>query len=187
MRLRIGVDGAQGTGKTNLLARLRRHFAEKFEYIPEAARTIAPAFGVCTDADWPTLLGDKPRLEAFFNAEQEWVIAHEDSAGSFMIDSSLWVVAAYREYFACRPGITVAVSRTYDLILHCGPSGPLVKDGFRFAEGQLQVDECYRRLVRHSFQGSIVFLPSGESRISRAIESIERLGASLPAPDPQHG
>jgi nicotinamide riboside kinase len=176
-RLRIGIDGAQGTGKTSLVAALREHYGGRFEYIPEAARIIGPVFGVHVAADWPALLADKERLEAFFDAEETWVTARERAAGSFIIDSSLWLVAAYRAFFACREGVRAAASQTYDLLLCCGLSSPVVDDGFRFAEGQSEVDARYRRLLGQSFQGTTVFLPSGESRVGVAIDSIDRLVA----------
>lgn len=172
-KIRIGIDGAQGVGKTTLLADLAAEFGTQFEYIPEAARIIAPLFGVMSAEDWQPLLADQARLEEFFGAEQAWLIEREERARWFMVDSSLWLIAAYRERFGCGDGVSVARNRNYDLLLYCAAEDRPRPDGFRFTEYRDEVDATYRALVGRYFEGALVKLPEGSRRLAVAIEAIE--------------
>jgi len=177
--LRIGIDGAQGTGKTTLLGIMAAHFGKTFSYIPEASRVVASRFGVGSSSDWPALLADRHRLEEFFRAEEEWNIALEDASGAFLVDSSLWLIAAFRQLFECESGLNRALGRSYDILLYCAPTADVEADGFRFLTGRDEVDRNYRDLVSR-FPGQFEKLPSGQARGRTAISLIERRLESVP-------
>ena len=175
MKLLVGIDGAQGTGKSTLISALKDHFGSRLGYVPEAARIIAPTFGVNCSSDWARLLADKPSLEQFFDAEERWIVSRQRAEGHLVIDSSLWVVAAYRQHFNCRSGLAPAREAKYDALLHCGVTEAAKTDGFRFTTGQAEVDAIYRALVAESYDGLTVTLPAGLERIDAAIAAVELL------------
>jgi hypothetical protein len=177
--VRIAIDGAQGTGKSTLLDQLAAHYRDRFFFIPEASRHVAPGFGVTSAETWSSLLADPVRLSEFFEAEEKWVIEREEAVADFVIDSSLWVVAAYRKYFHCGGDTRLAESREYGLILYCPITGAPELDGFRFVQGQHEVDQAYRELVSANFGGQISILPPATDRFWAAVAEIERQLASV--------
>jgi nicotinamide riboside kinase len=168
---RIAIDGVQSTGKTTLLSQLSSHFGARFRYIPEAAREIAPAFGVSTVKDWPTLLRDHARLGCFFREEEQWLIRSE-MGGKFIVDSSLAVIQAYKEYFGFASDERLLSGSKYDLVLYCPPTNEPVNDGFRFVEGRTDVHLIYMRNAKRYFSEKLLQLPCGDARQQTAIDAI---------------
>jgi len=173
LRVKIGIDGAQATGKTTLHQSLRARLESVFSFIPEASRVIAPSFGVHSAADWVQLLNNREMLGAFFSAEEAWLLREEDTAESYIVDSSLWLTAAYRRYFGYEIKIDILRMRCYDLLLYCPLDAALaVDDGFRFLEGQREIDMIYRDLADTHFSGTFVELPGIAFRTEAAIAAI---------------
>lgn len=136
--MRIAIDSSQSTGKTTLLCQLSKtHLHLRYSFIEEASRYVAPKFGVLTSTDWQRLLEDKIRLRQFFEAEESWQLEHEKNETSWIIDSSLFLTAAYRIFFGIEVDLSLLSSRSYDLILYCPVgSSNVVENGFRFGVGR---------------------------------------------------
>ena len=100
---RVAIDGAQSTGKTTLFDQLRSTLSDRARFIPEASREVAGRFGVVGTADWAGLIADQSRLREFFEAEEEYQRLAEGGGGSFVVDSSIYQIRAYREYFGVLP------------------------------------------------------------------------------------
>lgn len=172
--VRVAIDGAQATGKTTLLRQLQAHFGPRLTYIEEASRVIAPEFGVIAKDDWPKLLTNAERLQRFFEREEEWLSCQEEMSGRFVVDSSVYMVHAYRTLFGALAGVHLRNQR-YDLVLYCPLIGEGQLDGFRFLEGRDAVDRIYRTVVASHFDGEFIELPAGEQRLQAAAARIEQL------------
>lgn len=175
VNLRIAIDGAQSTGKTTLQAGLRSSLGSEFLFIPEASRIIAPRFGITEATHWEPFLKDKERLALFFEAERLWQLEQETDASDFIVDSSLFMIAAYRLLFGIKTEIAPFLSAVYDAILYCPVLDEPKEDGFRFLRGRAKADQTYRALIAQYFRGSFFRLPSGDSRLIAALTLIRRL------------
>jgi hypothetical protein len=133
---------------------------------------VAAQFGVLVASDWPRLLADQQRLREFFDAEREWQRSAERGCKAFVVDSSLYLIWAYREYFDALPRLDERVETTYDLILYCPIFQTGVEDGFRFLSGRAEVDRLCRETLRRCHRGQLVELPPDESRLLRAEQAV---------------
>lgn len=171
LTLRVAIDGAQSTGKTTLWQQLRGHYGSYVQFIPEASREIAPGFGIASATDWSLLLANPTRLQAFFEAEEKWLVRQECS-DRFVTDSSLYLIQAYRRVFNFQINETLLESARYDLLLYCTVVSPPTEDGFRFLERREQVDATYRNIVGDRCKQALIELPS-EGRLQSAIQLID--------------
>jgi nicotinamide riboside kinase len=173
IQLRIAIDGAQSSGKTTLWTQLEQLYATDFVFIPEAARQVAPSFGVEAAGDWSRLLGDKNRLEAFFCAEEKWQ-GEQECRERFISDSSLYLIQAYRRVFGLQQNERVLQQTRYDLVFYCGINLPVSDDGFRFVKCRDEVDLVYRELLASRFLGLVVELKA-EQRLRHAVAAIDAI------------
>lgn len=171
--IRVAVDGVASTGKTTLVNQLRDLFPQ-FKIVEEASRVIAPRFDVRTEADWQHLLKDLPKLELFFSAEEAWLQSNEDRQERTLIDSSMFLISAYRRAFGCKFDPSLAIARNYTLILYC-PLNVGVCDGFRFLDGRDELDTHYRQIISQHFQGEFRPLPHGNFRLHFAADCIQEI------------
>jgi nicotinamide riboside kinase len=172
-RLKIAIDGAQSTGKTTLLKELASYFGSRFAYIPEASRIVAGRFGVHASSDWNELFSKKELLNEFFFEELRWQREQESQAESFIVDSSLLLVAAYRLLFGIHEAQEEFVTEPYDLILYCPVLDPGIEDGFRFLSKRQDLDSIYRQLISEYHPSSFLELPPGEARLQAATAAVE--------------
>ncbi len=180
-RARIAIDGSQCTGKTTLYRQLSStHLNVRYKFIPEASRQIAPKFGVLTSRDWPNLLNDKVKLREFFEAEESWQFQQEENITYFVIDSSFYLIAAYRMFFGIEVDFSLLSLKRYDLILYCPMDccEPL-EDSFRFITGREDVDKKYQEIISRCYSGKLVTLPGGSERMTLALETIELFEKNL--------
>ena len=161
------IDGAQSTGKTTLFNHLRQQFADLATFIPEASRTVAERFGVHTMGDWPRLLADAQQLQRFFEAEESWQKTAESQSSTFIADSSLHLIQAYRQYFGAAARSDATKPR-YDLILYCPATTGGVGDNFRFLQGRADIDRICRGILSRDHDGQLLELPVNLSRLSQA-------------------
>jgi len=169
---RVAIDGAQSTGKTTVFHHLRNTLPGRTKFIPEASREVAGRFGVVGASDWPGLIADQRRLREFFEAEEAFQRLAEGGCGAFVVDSSLYLIRAYREYFGVPPLPGECGEFTYDLILYCPAIQCGVEDGFRFLAGRADVDRLCRDTLRRCHRGQLIELPPDESRLLRAEEAV---------------
>ena len=186
LTVRIAIDGAQSTGKTTLFELLRLAFSGDLAFIPEAARVLAPEFGVQRAEDWPQLLSDKTRLQKFFDAEEEWQLKQQIASSAFVVDSSLMLTWAYRRHFQCSEPAHPDLAGHYDLVLYCPLRHPSHNDGFRFVVGRTSIDSHYKRIAQSVFVGKLVELPESPSlRVSVAEQAIKSLLGSTDSQVPR--
>jgi|HubBroStandDraft_4_1064222.scaffolds.fasta_scaffold142261_2 nicotinamide riboside kinase len=171
LKLRVAIDGAQSTGKTTLWQQLREHYGSYLQFIPEASREIAPGFGIASATDWSVLLANPLRLQAFFEAEEQWLVRQE-CPDRFVTDSSLYLIQAYRRVFNLPVNETLLESTRYDLLLYCTLVSPPSEDGFRFLGRREQIDATYRNIVGGWCKPAFIELPS-EARLQSAIRLID--------------
>ena len=183
--IRIAVDGVQCTGKTTLFNALQVRYATRFTFIPEAARVVAPLCHIFTEADWQRVHADPDRLAAFYAIEEQWQMTAEDDAGDFIADGSLFVTAAYRQYFGLDPHIHLAVSRCYSILLCCCPSVTFATDGFRFSRGRDDIDILFNNILEQHYTGSVIYLPSGPERPDAAIRAVDSFIANYTVREPR--
>lgn len=171
---RIAIDGAQSTGKTTLYETLQSHFEHSIHFIPEAAREIAPNFGVTCSSDWKYLIANKYLLKSFFEQELKWQLRKQQSAPrSFICDSSIYLIETYYRVFHGSQFRVEFPRCNYTLILYCSVDAEYIDDGFRFHEKRQQVAATYLRIVELKHQGSMIKLPNGKTRVEAAINEIE--------------
>jgi len=171
-RARVAIDGAQCTGKTTVFQHLRSTLPGRTKFIPETSREVAGQFGVVGASDWPGLIADQRRLREFFEAEEAFQRLAEGGCGAFVVDSSLYLIRAYREYFGVPPLPGECGEFAYDLILYCPAVRCGVEDGFRFLAGRADVDQLCRDTLRRCHRGQLIELPADESRFLRAEEAV---------------
>src|SRR5262245_27232761 len=142
--MRIAIDGVQSTGKTTLLDELRVTFGNRASYVAEAARILAPSFGVHHASDWAKLISSPERLHNFFRAELAWLRESTVSDGIVIVDSSEYLVCAYAAVLLsdARFGAILESTR-YDLILYCPTSVLPVEDNFRFLNHRTTIAAYY--------------------------------------------
>jgi len=92
---------------------------------------------------------------------------------SFILDSSYYVIQAYKSWLLGQKLRVTDQSPKYDLILYCARSKPPESDGFRFLFGQEQVDDTYREALPILPVRRFVELPEQpEPRLSVAVDEI---------------
>jgi nicotinamide riboside kinase len=178
--MRIAIDGAQSTGKTTLFNHLMEiPLLKSFRFIPEPARSIAKEFGIESAADWQPLLNDAARLSEFFRREEEWLAKEEETSVPFIVDSSFYLIQAYKSCMLKQEFVLPTVSPQYDLILYCPCTNDFEDDGFRFSMGRQAVDQTYRDALSVIPVQHFIELPIGADRNRVALESIAAIGALL--------
>ena len=100
----------------------------------------------------------------------------ERGADSFIVDSSMFTIEAYRGALGCDPQPDLLRQSAYDMLLYCPLSTAATYDGFRFLENRATVDRWYRELTAGYFGGRLVELPWGPERIEVATAAIRSLG-----------
>jgi nicotinamide riboside kinase len=172
---RVAIDGAQSTGKTTLWRQLKEHYGAKLLFIAEAAREIAPAFGVFEANHWSPLLSNTSRLAAFFAAEEEWQVRQEQTAsGGFVSDSSLFLIQAYRATFGLPLNEVVLKQAHYNALFHCATTNSFTPDGFRFIARRQEIEHAYRQIAKQRIPGIVIELPA-QNRLDRAVAVIDIL------------
>ena len=171
---RIAIDGAQCSGKTTLLGELSRRLGGEYALIPEAARVIAPQFGVTSLSDWPRLLEDHQELARFFHEELCWLSVQQTTSATFLCDSSHFVVEAYRRTLLGHelPLSDATLSSSYNMVLYCEPV-ELESDGFRFFEKRDSVIEQYSQVLNEAFSGRVERLLPGPNRCDYVIDLLQ--------------
>ena len=169
----IAIDGAMSTGKTTLFRAIQSEFGDRLVYVPEAAREVAPDFGISTIDDWAPLLNDPVRLEHFFVREERWLTEQLDKPLPCLVDSSHYVIAAYRRHFGAGAPSPFDSSR-YALILYCPPTFDASTDGFRFTDGRASVDRYLTQLLAATTIPQISMV-AGALRLPRALTAIDDL------------
>lgn len=173
--MKIAIDGPQSTGKTTLFYDLQSVLGSDYDFIPEAARIIAPIFSIAVPSDWSALLNDRARLAEYFRDEERWLTERQSRSSDYVVDSSLLLIAAYRIRCGIPINTRILSGTAYDLILYCSPEDVLAEDdGFRFLSGRADVDRVYHELQRTFHRGPIVPLPGGPSRQAIALAAIRQ-------------
>jgi nicotinamide riboside kinase len=170
-KMRIAIDGTMSSGKTTLFEALRKSvLSERFAFVPEASRRIAGEFGVTSMDDWKDLLADDRKLNEFFMREEEWLLTYETD--KCVVDSSFFLIQAYRHYFTDRPITEHALWPHYDLVLFCEPPPSGKLDGFRFLTGRMAIHELYLKYRPHFLIDAFERLSPTVDRTSIAIDYI---------------
>jgi nicotinamide riboside kinase len=171
--VKIAIDGAQCTGKTTLFEQLQQtQLSETFRFIPEASRSVAEEFGIRSTTDWPLLLSDHERLGQFFLREERWLATESGVLERFIVDSSYYLIQAYKCHTLGQKFDLPSTAPEYDLILYCPCTNDFQDDGFRFSTGRDGVDRAYRDAMSTIRATRVVELPVGVARKQIALDAI---------------
>ena len=178
-QFRVAIDGAQSTGKTTLHDHLRKVFSDAFVFVPEASRVVAPQMGVHSRADWEELLANPDRLAAFFDKEEEWLASHHTLDADILVDSSWYMIQAYRKVFSSTSKQRREHHPVYDLVLFCSTDCPGEQDGFRFLKGREEVEQIYLTMVSSWPILDFLVLPPGDTRYQVAADAVRKRTRAL--------
>jgi nicotinamide riboside kinase len=172
--MRIGIVGAQGTGKTTLLEALRPKLPD-YKFIPEVARTIMKRMGLI-DLHSLKNLGPGYGLKFQLSCLIEQ-LSSEDSAGeNFVSDRSVldsWVYCKYRffegisfNFWELYETCVLRQTKLYDLIVYTPLEFPPVSDGVRSS------NQSYQRQIDTLIQGAISrFNPRNVVEVTGAVDA----------------
>lgn len=167
--LRVGVVGAESTGKTTLCERLAKHYGG--EYVEEYGRTYTKArYGRGETGDWVAyefehIAKEQARLEE---------LAAIGAADVLICDTDALTTAIWYEHFLGEPAPPWEIANRIDLYLLSGLDVPFQQDDIR--EGEHSREHMHARLLEELQKSgiAIVELSGGvEERERTAIAAID--------------
>ena len=171
---RIAIDGSQSTGKTTAFEQIKSllYGNRDMHFIEETAGVVAKhKMNIKTDRDWEILLNDRERYKLFVSLLVAKQI-EEETAISFISDSSLYRIYAY----AMENGVNVTDAELskvkYDLVLYCPIEFEFVHNEFRSIHLRENVDERLLSLIRKYHKGKFLEIKGSIEARQKVISTI---------------
>ena len=187
--MRIGICGAQGTGKSTLAKVLAKEL--QLPLITEQARLVAKRMGVVSESE----LRQRPKKEQIefqINCLVQQIHAECSHPGGFVSDRTTidnavyWVSSVHNDasYVDRVRYLQEAQlnARDYDLVVYCRPFGSVEDDGFRIPDNvyQREIDLLIRTfIIGWELKNWVTVDGSLEERVAQVLDVVQDMKRRL--------